>query len=102
MQLAIDECIKAHNQALSEEERPMTQSLLARAVGVSQSTISRWQSGQRAVSLWSALKLAEVLSCSVRDLLHLPDECQYGMSDPAVGGETAQTRTSTARRGSSC
>lgn len=81
MRVAIDRCIGSYNARLTPGEPPMNQVLLARALGLDQSTISRWQSGERAVSLYWATRIAEALSCSLDDLLHLPAVCQSGITE---------------------
>ena len=80
MRLAIDRCIEAYNLRLEPGETPMTQALLAESLGLCQSTISRWQSGERALTVKNAKQLAEILACSLEDLLHLPTECHVGMA----------------------
>ena len=84
MRLAIDKCIESYNQRLAPGERSMNQVLLARILGLNQSTISRWQSGERAISLFWATRIAEVLSCSLEDLLHLPEICHSGIDREGI------------------
>ncbi len=87
MRVAIDKCIESYNARLSPGEPPMNQVLLARALGLNQSTISRWQSGERAISLFWATRIAEVLCCPLEDLLHLPEICQSGIKESATRDE---------------
>jgi transcriptional regulator with XRE-family HTH domain len=70
----------------------MNQVLLARTLGLDQSTISRWQSGERAVSLYWATRIAEVLSCSLDDLLHLPAVCQAGILEDTAAELVSEER----------
>ena len=83
VRVAIDRCIQSYNARLSPGEPSMSQVLLARALNLNQSTISRWQSGERAVSFYWATRIAEVLACSLDDLLHLPDVCPTGIAEVA-------------------
>ncbi len=85
MRVAIDRYIGAYNARLSPGEPPMNQVTLARVLGLDQSAISRWQSGERAVSLCWATRIAEVLSCTLDDLLHLPAICQSGIVEGREG-----------------
>lgn len=87
MRVAIDNCIQAYNARLAPGEPSMNQVLLARLLGLDQSTISRWQSGERAISLRWATRIAEVLSCTLEDLLHLPEVCHAGMAEATVRAE---------------
>ena len=84
MRVAIDKCVQAYNAGLAPGQPPMSQVLLAQALGLNQSTISRWQSGERAVSFYWATRIAEVLACSLEDLLHLPEVCPTGIVDGAA------------------
>jgi DNA-binding XRE family transcriptional regulator len=81
--VAIDRCVDSYNARLAPGEPPMNQVILARALGLNQSTISRWQSGERAISLFWATRIAEVLCCPLEDLLHLPEICQAGIKESA-------------------
>lgn len=87
MRVAIDKCIESHNARLAPGNPPMNQVLLARSLGLNQSTISRWQSGERAISLYWATQIAEVLCCPLEDLLHLPEICQSGIKERAARDE---------------
>ena len=54
----------------------MTQEALASAVGVRKMSISRWESGQDIPRADRAIRLAEVLKCSVEELaLDYPGVC---------------------------
>ena len=88
MRVAIDRCIASHNARLGPEGQPLTQALLAQSLGVSQSTISRWQSGQRSVTLYWAKRLTEVLYCGLEDLISWSEVCHVGIPEyPLEGGE---------------
>jgi transcriptional regulator with XRE-family HTH domain len=93
LRVAIDRCIESYNARLSAGEPPMNQVRLARALGLDQSTISRWQSGERAISLYWATRIAEILSCSVDDLLHLPEVCQPGISERASNASDTREKS---------
>ena len=47
----------------------ITQEELAEKLSVGQNTISQWETGERIPRVPTVLKLAEVLDCSVGDLL---------------------------------
>lgn len=81
MQVAIDRCIESYDARLAPGDLPMNQVLLARALGLNQSTISRWQSGERAISLFRATRVAEVLSYPLEDLPCLPELCLSGITE---------------------
>ena len=90
--MAIDRCIESYNARLSPGGPPMNQVLLARTLGLDQSTISRWQSGERAVSLYWATRIAEALSCCLDDLLHLPEVCQSGIQEDTAREAASEER----------
>lgn len=48
------------------------QEMLAKELGVSTATISYYLNGKRVPNLYRAEKLAEILHCTVEDLLHFP------------------------------
>lgn len=52
----------------------LTQATLAEVLHVSKMTVLRWENGQNAPSLEMLRRLAEVLKCSVSDLLTAPAE----------------------------
>lgn len=79
MRLAIDKCIEARNAQLEPGEPVMTQARLAELLGVNQSTVSRWASGQRELSARWAIMIARILRCSIDDLFGMPSVCQSGI-----------------------
>lgn len=52
------------------EKQGLTQEELAARVGVERSSISKYESGDRAPSLLVLRRLAETLHCTVDELLH--------------------------------
>ncbi|MNS48421.1 helix-turn-helix protein [compost metagenome] len=46
----------------------MSQSALARALGVPERQVQRWEAGESSPSVWAALAAARVLCCTVEDL----------------------------------
>lgn len=48
----------------------LTQAELAEAVGVTQSTVSQWESGKAVPDTLKLPKLAEVLGCGIADLFN--------------------------------
>ena len=48
----------------------MTQDELAQRAGVNRTTVARWESTNRGMSLESAIKVAAALGCSVSDLVN--------------------------------
>lgn len=51
------------------EEAKMSQSDLARVMGVTQATISYWENNKTIPNAFQLLKLSEVLKCEMRELL---------------------------------
>ena len=51
------------------ERKKLTQAELAAKIGVMQSTVARYESGERLPSVFVALKIAEILDCTIDDLL---------------------------------
>lgn len=47
---------------------------IAREMGVSRPTINRWEKYPESIKVGDALKLAEILGCSVDDLICLPEK----------------------------
>ena len=50
----------------------LSQTTFAKELGVSTATISYYLNGKRVPNLYRAEKLAEILHCTVEDLLHFP------------------------------
>lgn len=50
-------------------EKCMSQAELAKAMGVAQNTISCWEIGKRHPSIPKLVRLAEILECSVSELV---------------------------------
>lgn len=59
-------------EAMRKKKR-MTQAELAIAVGVTQPSISDYESGKKRPTIDTAKKLARALGCTVDDLLRSPD-----------------------------
>jgi len=57
----------------ARESMGMTQEALAEQVGVARSTVAMWESGDSLPRAQMLPKLAEILKCSINDLLK-PDE----------------------------
>lgn len=74
MMVRLAQCLQVYNHNLPEGDAPMTQGRLARALGVSEATVSRWMSGQRNPSSTMAVRIARLLSCSLDDLLTSNDD----------------------------
>lgn len=51
------------------EAKEMTQADLASAIGVTQTTIARYESGERTPGIFVAQKIARALNCTLDDLL---------------------------------
>ncbi|MGN0647145.1 MAG: helix-turn-helix transcriptional regulator [Oscillospiraceae bacterium] len=51
------------------EKAGFTQSKLADAIGVSQSTVAMWESGDRKPDIITLKKIASILRCTADDLL---------------------------------
>ena len=47
----------------------MSQEQLAEASGVTRASISRYENGERRPNVWTAIKIARALRCTVEDLL---------------------------------
>lgn len=58
----------AENIAAARRKRRMTQEELARVLGVSTSTVGRWESGARAPGLLAGVALARALGTTVERL----------------------------------
>jgi transcriptional regulator with XRE-family HTH domain len=58
----------------ARSEAGMTQATLARAVGTSQSTVARWESGAQVPSVTSMVKIAQATGFELALGLHRPDE----------------------------
>jgi DNA-binding Xre family transcriptional regulator len=56
-----------------ERRDKMSQEKLAEEVGTTKSSISRWESGERDITLSALTAIAEVLKCSVIDLIDDPN-----------------------------
>lgn len=52
----------------------LSQAELAERIGVTQSTISFWESGRYEPSLSDLRKLSQVLSCAIVDLIDEPEQ----------------------------
>lgn len=76
MVIRISECIDQYNRIRQPGEPPMTQARLAETLGVTQSAVSLWVNGKRAMSVATGLKIAEVLSCGLQDLFSLACDSQ--------------------------
>lgn len=50
-------------------KRGLTQAQLAERIGTSLATLKRWESGQTAPKSTALVKLAEILECSISELL---------------------------------
>lgn len=69
------------------EKRHLTQEQLAARVGTTKSSISRWETGERDITLGALGAIAEALSCEVTDLYRDPerpsaDALLQSMDDP--------------------
>ena len=53
------------------KEHGMSQEALAKQLDVKQSTVSQWETGARNPSLPMLLRIAEILNCSVNDLVQV-------------------------------
>ena len=56
------------------QSKNLTQKQVAEACGLSKSVFSRYESGERNPSLRAAKALANVLGCSIDELLREPEE----------------------------
>ena len=56
--------IQAHREQLG-----ITQTELARKIGVSQPAVAYWESGARTPNVYILKKMAEIFGCSVDDLI---------------------------------
>ena len=56
------------------QKKGMLQTELADKVGVTQGMVSLWETGYCSPSLSSAQKLAEVLDCTIDELIEKPQE----------------------------
>lgn len=72
--------------AQARRDRGFTQEQLAEAVGLEPVTLSRWETGHRALSLSTLASIAEVLGVSLGDLLDVTRE----VPAPAHGPEEAE------------
>jgi transcriptional regulator with XRE-family HTH domain len=66
----------------------MTQAELAEAVGVTQATLSHYETGKRDVSVATLLRIAEALDVSIQDLTGLAPLPRHAA--PPVGSRTSQ------------
>ena len=73
--------IKEHIIRSLRERSGYTQATLARAIGVSDMTIRRWESGQREPRASEIAKLCEVLCVSEAELLRGPAELLRGPAE---------------------
>ena len=53
------------------KEHGLTQEALAKQLDVKQNTVSQWETGVRNPSLPMLLRIAEILNCSVNDLVQV-------------------------------
>ena len=53
------------------KEHGMSQEALAKKLDVKQNTVSQWETGVRNPSLPMLLRIAEILNCSVNDLVQV-------------------------------
>lgn len=51
------------------EERGLRQSELAQMLGMDQANVSRYESGERRLTLENAIRIAHVLGCTVEELV---------------------------------
>ncbi len=58
---------------LYRERAGMTQESLAAAIGVTQAAVSMWEAGNRNPDIKTAKKIAQILACSVDELLATVD-----------------------------
>ena len=63
---------KMSDLRLLRRTKDMTQRELAEIVGVSEKTIIRWEKGEQAPNICDAQRLANVLGCSITDLIPNP------------------------------
>ena len=76
MIVRITECIDRYNRKREPGEPPMTQARLAELLDVTQGAVSLWVNGQRAIGVPTALKIAEILGCSLDDLFSTATDSQ--------------------------
>ncbi len=73
--------------AKARTDRGFTQERLAEAVGIEPVTLSRWETGQRAVSVSTLARIAEVLQVGLGDLLDVSrtlPETDHGPDEAAL------------------
>ena len=73
--------------AKARTDRGFTQERLAEAVGIEPVTLSRWETGQRAVSVSTLARIAEVLQVGLGDLLDVQRELpqpEHGPDEAAL------------------
>lgn len=73
--------------AKARTDRGFTQERLAEAVGIEPVTLSRWETGQRAVSVSTLARIAEVLEVGLGDLLDVRRElpqAEHGPDEAAL------------------
>lgn len=68
--------------AQARRDRGFTQEQLAEAVGLEPVTLSRWETGHRALSLSTLASIAEVLGVSIGDLLDVTREVPAAAHSP--------------------
>ena len=83
MRLCISECLETYNRGRGPGCRQMSKAGLAQALSVHPSQVTRWDNGQRRVTVETARRIAEVLRCEVTDLIPGPAGCLEGRQHPA-------------------
>lgn len=53
----------------------LTQAESAKALGISENTLSNYETGKTIPKLDVAMKMAELYKCSLDDLIFLPNDC---------------------------
>ncbi len=84
MRLRITECLQTRNARRVAGEPELTKAQIAKALDVHPSQVTRWDRGERPVTIDIAHRVAEVIGCDITDLFPMPAGCLDGNTRDAA------------------